>query len=300
MRLIPVLILGLLTSCAGAEPEPEAPDPRRDPLSWPDEVGPDERRAALITPSAYAPDDGFPLIVVLHGYGATGSLQQRFFRLGERVGERGGYAVLAPDGLEDITDRRYWNATDACCNFANVDVDDVGYLLGLIDEVESKVPIDPDRILFVGHSNGGFMSYRMACDASDRIAGIASLAGAMWYDTTECGATEPVSVLQIHGTADTTIKYDGGQIRDLPPLVPSALESVTYWADLAGCEGTTEDGPLDYEAFEAGPDTNRRTWTGCQDGHNVGLWTIEDGEHIPTLTEQFDEDLLDWLMDQRR
>lgn len=294
-----VVLAGLVGACGdgAVDPAQDEPDPRFDPRTWPEEVGPAERPAALLTPNDWAPAEGLPLVVVLHGYGATGDLQQRFFRLGERVDQ--GFAVLVPDGTEDLTGKRFWNATDACCNFGNSDVDDVGYLLSLIDAVEAEVAIDPDRIVFVGHSNGGFMSYRMACEAPERIAGIASLAGANFDDPEACGASEAVSVLQIHGTADDTIGYEGGQIRNFPPTIPSAVDSVQYWADLAGCGTTTEDGPYDYEAWIDGEDTTRLRWQACG-AHDMQLWSIEGGEHIPTPTAAFDDALLEWLLAQRR
>lgn len=305
MRAHALILFGLAgVGCTGepaAELDTDAVDrfgPRFDPLTWPSEVGPQDRPATLITPTLIPPSEGLPLIVVLHGYGANGGLQQRYFRLGERVSE--GFVVLAPNGTVDAGGSRFWNATDACCDFGQTGVDDVGYLLGLLDEVEASVAIDPDRIVLVGHSNGGFMSYRLACEAPDRIAGIASLAGVSFEDAdSACGATEPVSVLQIHGTADSTIPYEGGQIRNFPPVLPSARDSVAWWADLAGCGATRDDGPVDYDATQAGPDSTRTTWTDCGD-HDMQLWTIEDGVHIPMLTPTFDDDLLGWLLAQRR
>ncbi|MBL9037642.1 MAG: hypothetical protein JNG84_03905, partial [Archangium sp.] len=70
--------------------------------------------------------------------------------------------VVLPDGLVDSLGYRFWNATPACCNLENQAVDDVAYLTSVLDAVEAEVRIDPARVYFTGHSNGGFMSFRMA------------------------------------------------------------------------------------------------------------------------------------------
>ena len=69
--------------------------------------------------------------------------------------------------------------------------------------------VHPGRVYLLGHSNGGYMSYRLACDASDRITALASLAGATFKSPSKCNATEPVSVLQVHGTQDDLVPYEG-------------------------------------------------------------------------------------------
>ena len=108
--------------------------------------------------------------------------------------------------------------------------------MSIIDAVKAKYSVDPKRVFVLGHSNGGFMSYRMACDHADTIAAIASLAGATFDDPSMCKPSEHVSVLQIHGTADQTIKYTGDQI--IGHTYPGAEKSVATWAKYDGCTGT--------------------------------------------------------------
>ncbi|MFK7926858.1 MAG: PHB depolymerase family esterase [Myxococcota bacterium] len=300
-----LVLLPLMTSgCATGTDAPtgdnglDENDPRRDASTWATEVGPEDRRVAVTRPSSYDGSSKLPLVVVLHGYGASGAVQNRFFRMGSRAAEQN-MIVLAPDGTTDTNGKQFWNATDACCDFGNTNVDDVGYLLGLINEVEETIPIDPDRIVVIGHSNGGFMSYRLACEAPDRIAAIASLAGANFVTPTDCKATESVSVLQIHGTQDTTIQYGGGDGFGGFADYPGAEASAGHFAALAGCDRKEETGLHDYETVVGGAETRREAWTGC-DSESVELWTIEGGSHIPILTDAFHDDALSWLLDQRR
>jgi polyhydroxybutyrate depolymerase len=206
-----------------------------------------------------------------------------------------GVLFAAPDGLVDPAGNQYWDATDACCNFVGAEVDDSGYLMGLVDEIAAKVNVDPARIYFVGHSNGGFMSYRMACDHADRIAAIVSLAGAMHDDVADCEAAEPVSVLQIHGTLDDTILYDGGD--NAGNVYPGAAQTVADWAAFNGCDAaSTPAGTHDIEATLAGDETTATEHVGCDAGTTAQLWTIEGGGHIPNVADDFSAQVIDWLL----
>ncbi len=151
-----------------------------------------------------------PLVVLLHGLGSSGATMEEYFQL-QPLAESKGFLLALPDGTKHADGARFWNATDACCGFGST-VDDVAYLGSVIDEVEGARNVDRSRVYVMGHSNGGFMSYRMACDVADRVAAIASVAGATWADPSKCTPSEPVSVLQVHGTADEGIRYDGGQM----------------------------------------------------------------------------------------
>ena len=119
-------------------------------------------------------------------------------------------------------------------------MDDSGYLWDLVDEIKRQLTIDDRRVYAVGHSNGGFMSYRLACDHADVFAAIASLAGGTYKDENLCGPSEPVHVLQIHGTADGTIRYDGGNIGGV--AYPGARESVQTWTQYDLCAAQSDTG----------------------------------------------------------
>lgn len=243
------------------------------------------RAYSKFVPSSYSKDTSIPLVVLLHGYGATGAQQESYMKF-ESVAEKNKFILVYPDGTTDSVGKRFWNATDACCNFFS-EVDDDAYLLSILKEVESNYSIDAKRIYFVGHSNGGFMSYRMACRHPDRIAAIASLAGASFFKETDCGAKSSVSVLQVHGTKDETILYEGGQI--LGNSYPSAFASASQWATVNQCtkNAVSRSTKLDLEGNIAGDETSIKAWTNCQNSSEVELWTVENATHIPTLSSTF-------------
>jgi len=264
------------------------------------EVGGD-RPTTVQAPPGYRKDQPAPLIVLLHGYGATGFLEDVYFKLSAVAKARGAFFV-APDGTLDAKTRGFWNASDACCNFGGVDVDDSTYLMGLVDEIASKVSIDPKRVYFVGHSNGAFMAHRMACEHADRIAAIVTLAGETWLDTSLCQPTEPVSVLAIHGTADLTIDFDGGSDLGVEagfgpsPAYPSEMITDAMWAERDGCAPAPTAGtPLDLEVSLDGAETRVSSWEDCDAGANVTLWKIEGAGHIPSFYYYATDDIADWL-----
>ena len=243
------------------------------------------RAYSKFIPSSYSKDTSLPLVVLLHGYGATGAMQESYMKF-ESVAETNKFILVYPDGTVDSSGRRFWNATDACCDFSSDVADDV-YLLSILKEMESSYSIDAKRIYFVGHSNGGFMSYRMACKYPDRIAAIASLAGASFFKATDCGAKSSVSVLQVHGTKDETILYEGGQI--LGTSYPGAVASASQWATFNQCtqNAATRSSKFDLEPNITGDETSVTAWTNCQNSSEVELWTMEGAAHIPTLKSTF-------------
>ena len=248
-----------------------------------------ERPARVTLPSNYSVERTWPLVVLLHGYGASGAIQDLVFGLGERVDDRG-FLLLVPEGTRDANGSAFWNATPECCDFGGTGVDDVAYLTALLDEAGSHYPIDSVR--FVGHSNGGYMSYRMACEVPERLDRIAVLAGAAYADEADCHGEEAVSVLHIHGTLDDSVAYESGLGH------AGAEESVRRWVDKAGCADTPSPLPArDYLDQVDGNETSALQWSACADGHDLQLWTALDGDHMwfPTR-DNFKDDVADWLV----
>jgi polyhydroxybutyrate depolymerase len=252
-----------------------------------------DRVAYLEVPTTYDHSVPTPLLVVLHGFTANGYTQLRYTHLIDLV-EGEGILAIGPDGTVNDSGQQFWNATDACCDEDDSGVDDVAYLGGLVEEIQSVYNVDPAQVFFFGHSNGGYMSYRMACDRTDLVSALVSLAGATWADSTACTPSETVSVLQIHGDLDSTVLYAGGDFSI--GSYPGAVETVRMWADYDGCgELATTDERLDLDEGLSGDDTAVARHGGCPEGIDAELWTIEGGGHIPDVSAGFPDEVWAWL-----
>lgn len=270
----------------GLDPDLALPEPAPVDSSPLDVMG---RPAKVVLPDDYDPARTYPLVVLLHGYSASGDIQDLYFGVGVRSTERQ-FILVKPNGTANPESKRFWNAF-WCCDFYAQDVDDVAYISALIDDAKARFSVDAQRVYLLGHSNGGFMSYRMACEI-DGIAALASLAGSAELDEADCAATAaPLGVLQIHGTLDGTIPYDGW-----PGRYPGARELMERWAARNGCGAEPVAGEaLDLEANLPGEDTSTLAWEACAGGTSVALWTIEAGGHIPNFQPAFIERTLDFL-----
>ena len=135
-----------------------------------------ERPYRVQLPARVDPARPLPVVVLLHGLGATAAWQSDYFLLGP-LADAKGFLLALPDGTRGAGADRFWNGTDACCDFDGLGVDDVRYLDALLDDVSAHHRVDPKRVYLIGFSNGGFMAHRFACERAARVAGFASEAG---------------------------------------------------------------------------------------------------------------------------
>jgi polyhydroxybutyrate depolymerase len=223
------------------------------------EVGGTERALRLYRP-ADLPDLA-ALVVKLHG--GFGSARQAESAYGwNALAEREGFAVAYPDGLD-----RAWNAGGGCCGrSARTGVDDVAFIRAAVAAVGRMVPIDPRRVFATGMSNGGMMAYRLACD-TDVFAAVAPVAATQLG---ACPAPDPVSLIHIHGTADSRVRFDGepgiGVAQIDGPPVPDVIAA---WRGIDGCAAPAHQ--------SAGPVTRSRAE--CRDGRVVELVTVAGVDH---------------------
>jgi polyhydroxybutyrate depolymerase len=211
------------------------------------------------------------LVLVLHGalQGAAGV--ERMSGMSAKA-DKEKLLVVYPNGTSRSGLAPTWNA-GACCGYAQTNnVDDVGFLRALIDRLERDYTVDPKRIFVTGISNGGMMSYRLACELADRVAAIAPVEGAQ---DLECQPSVPVSVLVFHGTADLLVPYKGGTTPfQLGPkrTDTSVRSTVTFWVKQDGCSTTPK--------LEETNQLRIDTYSGCKDGGGVALYTIRGGHHM--------------------
>ena len=300
--LVSLAVVALLSACSSKSSDAPADGGTGDDASTGDDGGnaadAGSRPYTVKVPASYDSSKPMPLLILLHGYSANGFLQDAYFGLTATSDEKG-FLYVHPDGLKDKKGNQFWNATDGCCNFDDNPVDDVAYLNRIIDETEAAYNVDKKRIFVVGHSNGGFMAHRFACDAASRVAAIVSLAGAQWMDPSRCTPSEPVSVLQVHGDADQTISYTGGDTGDAtnPHPYPSAHVTVADWATKNGCTGAlvSSGAMMDIDTRIAGAETRPESYAGCPAGIDVALWTIQGGGHIPSLPTTWGDTIYGFL-----
>ncbi len=245
-------------------------------------------------PAGHDPVRPAPLVFLLHGYSNTGPQEEAYVRIGTLADEFG-FVYVTPTGTTDLINNPFWNATDACCDLAGTGVDDSGYLRALIDAIRAQVEIDDKRIWITGRSNGGFMSYRMACDHADLVAAAVSISGATYANASLCMPSEPVHTLEVHGTSDNVINYGGGTIS---APYPGAVQTAQTWATYDGCTliVDTSSPRLDLDSSLVGDETNVDQYVdACSLGGSAELWTIQGADHSPVWTAQFPRLVVEFL-----
>ena len=165
-----------------------------------------------------------------------------------------------------------WNGGRCCGVAARLQVDDVGFIRTVIDQVERNRAIDPHRVYAAGHSNGAIMAYRLACELSDRIVAIGLQAGTI--EIPSCAPARPVSVLAVHGTADTNIPIGGGHGSGVSPIAfSSPVDAVGTLARADRCTGSTRHTDPQHT------DLDVESWRGCAAGAGVELIRVRGATH---------------------
>ena len=217
-------------------------------------------------PAVYNASVPVPLVINLHGYTSNASEQQLYTQF-DAIADTANFIVVYPNGVSN-TWNSGWNVP------YNSGTDDVGFLSALIDTMISKYYINLSRIHATGMSNGGFMSFRLACELENRIASIASVTGLMTTPQTQhCTPSRKVPVMFIHGTADATVPYAGST------YMISADSTQNYWRAKNGCTAS----PVQYNF----PDINtsdqstavRYLSNVCADSSEVEFIKIINGGH---------------------
>ena len=214
-----------------------------------------QRDYILYIPELYDGSTAVPLVLNFHGYGSNAA-QQMFYGDFRDIADTEGFLLVHPEGTT-LIGNQFWNV-----GFPGLSstIDDVGFTEALIDELATLYTIDLDRVYATGMSNGGFMSFLLACQLSEKIAAVASVTGSMTQDTfDDCNAQLPTPVLQIHGTEDDVVSYNENNL-SLP--IPDVI---SYWVDHNNCETTPTTTTL--------PDLD------VSDGSTIEHSVYEDGDN---------------------
>jgi len=244
-----------------------------------------ERTFHIHIPSLYDESIQLPLVIALHGRGGTGESMVIVTRKDfNKLADKDGFLVVYPDGIElNWNDGRMDEEANDRAHRENID--DVGFISALIDSMIKDYNIDPKRVYVTGISNGAIMSYRLACEISNKIAAIAPVDGNiphMFYP--ECYPARPVSVLAINNVNDPLVPYEGGSIyssirRINLGKVLSVDESIGFWVNRNQCSVL----PVVAEEPDTDPKdgtrVTRKEYTDGTDGTEVVLYSIDGGGH---------------------
>ena len=225
-----------------------------------------------------------PVVVDLHGYQEGAKIHTVMSGMGP-YGDTQGFITITPQGQGEVP---RWIAEPGS--------DDVAFIGNVLDDVESTLCVDLQRVYVTGLSNGAFMTSALACDLADRFAAAAPVAGIQ--DLEGCQPSRPVPVIAFHGTADTFVAYDGGLgsaamnlpapdgsgrtlgdliaeqggAEDMPDLSgPSVPDITAAWAARNGCQTTPVETPVADDVTEVA--------FACPDGADVVLYRVTDGGH---------------------
>jgi polyhydroxybutyrate depolymerase len=243
------------------------------------------RRFIVYTPGSFEKSLKIPVVIVLHGRGSNGKGMMLVTKKGfNRLADKDGFLVVYPDGIElNWNDGRMDEEAHDRAHRQNID--DVGFISALIDFMIDKYKADPQRIYVTGISNGAIMSYRLACELSDRIAAIAPVDGNIpCMLATECSPSHPVSVLAINNMLDPLVPYSGGEIYNHDRTtklgkVLSVKESVGFWVEHDGCSKTPVVNELPDTDPKDGTRVTRTYYKEGRDGTEVMLYSIDRGGH---------------------
>ena len=219
--------------------------------------------------------DAVPLLIGLHG-GLGTSAQFEANSGFNNLAESNGFIVVYPDGIGNQVDGsgfQTWNGGYCCGPAQAQQVNDVEFISKVIDEMSAQFTIDPKRVFVAGHSNGGILAYLLACRLADKIAAIGVQAGSNVVE--DCTPSLPVSVIHIHGSADSNMPISGGKGSGLSNTIFAAARSaVDAMVSAVGAAPTVEAG-----AMASNPDVTSLTWTRSGTNIQVRLVTVASATH---------------------
>ena len=246
-------------------------------------IGPWDRQAELQYPADQGDDEILPLVIALHGYSDTPGYVYDYFQGPQSVTENR-HLLVTPTGTENPEGKHFWNGPPACCDFYDQHIDDVGYLSSLIDTAVNHWGADPERVMLIGHSNGGFMSHRMACEAGNKIHTIVNFAGATYGNFNQCGWSGYPNIINAHGDADGVVDYNGGGFGG--ESYASSPGGAAFWAERSMCEeDSTLVGSLDLVGTDGTEETLDYEHLNCVRGNRVAHWKMVNVGHSPNFPD---------------
>jgi len=228
-----------------------------------------ERIFLVSTPSYYDGSESMPVVFNFHGFGSN-YFEQSLYGEFRPLAESEGFIVVHPNGTE-IQGQGHWNVGGFTLGSS---IDDVGFTSTLIDHLIDNYNIDEERIYATGMSNGGFMSYLLACELGDRFAAIASVTGSMTPELFDnCTPAHPTPVMQIHGTNDEVVPYDGAFFSASIPDV------VDFWVEYNNCNLVPTETDIQDTNLDDASTAEHFVYADCDNNITTELFKITGGDH---------------------
>lgn len=231
------------------------------------------RTYTLHLPPNYEEGNNFSLVIAMHGGGGTGSQFESSSRLSEKA-DAAKFIVVYPNGVKGngILKAQTWNA-GGCCEYAvEHNINDVKFISELIDELVADYKINPKKVYATGHSNGGMMAYRLACELSGKIAAIAPNASTMVV-TQPCNAFRPVPILHMHSILDSNVPNTGGTGTGFSDHHNPPLDSVFQVWSLKNACATPAQIIVNNSSYKL------TKWTDCGNNTSIHYYLTKDGGH---------------------
>jgi len=246
-----------------------------------------ERTYILHVPPAVNEEISLPLVIVLHGTYGTGRKMQ--IGLGfDPYSDEHGFYVAYPDAYQKPGERETarWNDGRGTLESSTQGIDDVKFIVSLVDQIAAQVPLDKSRVFVTGASNGGMMTYRLGCETSGVFAGIAPvIANIPEPIFSSCSPQTRLDFLAINGDADPFVPFAGGEVcGDTPSrlceggMVKPQPESITKFAAANGCELTPQSATLPARVDD-GTSIEEQTYANCASGAQVKAYIVHNGGH---------------------
>lgn len=277
--LIMAVLLEAVCAVGQAAAEPLAPGD----YSFSIEHGGQERSYLVHVPPQASGRKPLPVVLNFHGATSNGHQQERYSGM-DSAADRFGFIAVYPNGTGRLG-LLSWNA-GLCCVYAMFHrVDDVGFVRALVDDLSKRTAIDHSRIYATGISNGAMMSYRLAVEASDLVAAIAPVAGAMVLQ--DFRPARPIAIMHIHSVDDPYARYHGGYGR-LGKLGhdmgnPDVEQMLARWRTFDKCPEEARVGPVlngSPGTSDAGNSATKYVWGPCANGTEIVLWKLTGSGHV--------------------
>ncbi|MBC7850426.1 MAG: phospholipase [Chitinophagaceae bacterium] len=271
MKILQLIFLVLLISSCSKTKNPDEPKIYR--FSESIVVDGLTRTYTVNLPPDYYDHDSYSLVLAFHGGGGDAVQFESTSRLSEKANSSK-FIVVYPNGVKSDgpLKAQTWNA-GGCCDYAvQQNINDVKFVSMLIDKLTTSFKINSKKVYATGHSNGGMLSYRLACELSNKIAAIAPN-GCTMVVTQPCSALRAVSVLHMHSVNDSRVPYTGGEGAGVVDAYLPPLDSVlNVWSLKNSCN-------VQAQVLTNNAQFLHSKWSDCNQNTSIEYYLTQDGGH---------------------